>query len=88
MHIYTFYFLPQVRSMSHFFNWTKNTMVEGLRADVWYNGQPPIGQRGFIGDRNSRIMGWALMRQLRVKQGNFGISICLIGIILLLSVPG
>ena len=57
--------------MDHFFNWMKTTMVDGIRADTWYNGDPPIGQRGFINDRNSRLMGWATMRQLRVKRGEF-----------------
>ena len=43
--------------------------MPGLRADVWYNGEQPIFQRGFVGDRVSRIIGYATIRQLRVKRG-------------------
>jgi len=60
----------QMRSWEEYFGWTKNTMIPGLRANLWYNGQPPFGQRGFIDDRVSRIMGYATLRQLRVKKGS------------------
>ena len=55
--------------MSEYFNWTRNTLIYGIRAEEWYNGQPPLGQRGFVADRNSRVMGWAVLRQLRVRHG-------------------
>jgi len=44
-------------------------MIPGVRADKWYNGFPPVGQRGFTADRVSRMMGYATVRQLRVKKG-------------------
>ena len=42
----------------------------GLRANEWYNGEQPYGLAGFIGDFTSRMVGYATLRQLRVKNGN------------------
>ena len=44
-------------------------MITGLRANVWYNDDQPIFLRGYINDKQSRIMGYATMRQLRIKRG-------------------
>ncbi len=38
-----------------------------LRAQQWYNGDPPRNLSGFINDKSHRLIGWATMRQLRVK---------------------
>ncbi|CAH1796902.1 unnamed protein product [Owenia fusiformis] len=50
-----------------FFNYTNSVAIKNLRAGYWYNGGPPFGQRGFTGDRVSRLMGYATLRQIRVK---------------------
>jgi hypothetical protein len=42
----------------------------GLRANEWYNGEQPYGLAGFLGDFSSRMVGYATLRQLRVKNGN------------------
>ncbi|ELU06540.1 hypothetical protein CAPTEDRAFT_185815 [Capitella teleta] len=57
----------KMRTWDNYFEWCHNTMIPGLRADKWYNGLPPFGQRGFVDDRVSRIMGYATLRQLRTK---------------------
>ena len=57
----------QIRKTDQFWGWLRNTLIPGLRADEWYNGRPPVGQRGFSSDRVSRMMGYATIRQLRVK---------------------
>lgn len=44
-------------------------MVDGIRAGVWYNDGQPLFLRGYINDKQSRIMGYATMRQLRVQKG-------------------
>ena len=62
--------LCQVRTWADFYDWLETTLVPGLRADVWYNGDQPIFQRGFVGDRVSRIMGYATLRQQRVQEGD------------------
>ena len=46
-----------------------NTFVPNIRADVWYNGGPPVGLRGYLNDYVSRVMGYATIRQLRVRRG-------------------
>ncbi len=38
-----------------------------LRAQEWYNGDPPRNLSGYINDKSNRLIGWATMRQLRVK---------------------
>lgn len=43
------------------------TAVDDVRAQSWYNGLPPYGLRGFMGDKVNRIMGYAVLRQIRVK---------------------
>ena len=44
-------------------------MGNGLRALNYYNNEQPLFLRGYINDKQSRIMGYATMRQLRVKAG-------------------
>ncbi len=48
-------------------------MAPSLRAGVWYDTQAsqPVGLAGFINDRSSRMIGYATMRQIRVKKGEF-----------------
>lgn len=39
-----------------------------LRADKHYNGQEPYGLKGYLRDQANRIMGYATIRQIRVKE--------------------
>ncbi|CAF4432599.1 unnamed protein product, partial [Adineta steineri] len=48
-------------------NWLENNFIENIRAQQWYNGEPPKNLSGFINDKSNRLIGWATMRQLRVK---------------------
>lgn len=57
----------QVNTVEDFWRWAINKLAPGLRAQRWYNDFAPIDQRGFLGDRNSRIIGFATMRQVRTK---------------------
>ena len=57
----------QMSSIANFWFWVHTTAKPALRAQTWYNGDLPIGQRGFLGDRTSRIMGYAVLRQLRIE---------------------
>ena len=59
-------FPTQMRKMSDFWSWVDNTMITSLRAGPWYNGDQPYGQRGYLHDRVSRLMGYAVMRQVRI----------------------
>lgn len=37
-----------------------------IRAQEWYNGDPPRDLSGFLSDRTNRFLGWPVMRQIRV----------------------
>ena len=45
----------------------ENSFVYNLRAQNWYNGDAPRNLSGFINDKSNRLIGWATIRQLRVK---------------------
>jgi len=55
--------------MDDYFNWMNNTATPSLRADNWYNYKRPVGLRVFLDDHVSRIIGYATLRQLRIKKG-------------------
>jgi polycystin 1L2 len=50
-----------------FWLWAKRTFAPGLRADRWYNNAPQWGLTGFFNDYTSRIIGYGMLRQVRVK---------------------
>ena len=58
-----------------FWNWTRESLSFGLRAQNWYNNKEPYGLPGYINDYHSRMIGYANLRQLRVNQGKFFESI-------------
>lgn len=41
--------------------------MNNLRAQEWYNGQVPRYLSGYMNDKSNRLIGWATMRQLRIK---------------------
>ena len=41
-----------------------------IRAQQWYNGEPPRNLTGFIDDKSNRLIGWANIRQLRVQSNS------------------
>ena len=57
----------KVRTSNDLWKWMHITAVTELKAAAWYNGQPPYGMRGYIGDMQSRVMGYGTLRQVRVK---------------------
>ena len=40
--------------------------MKEIRAQRWYNNKPPYGLRGFLDDRANRIIGYPILRQIRV----------------------
>lgn len=40
-------------------------ILQELRSQRWYNNEPPYGLRGFLEDRDNRIMGYGILRQIR-----------------------
>ena len=53
--------------MNQYWAWLQQSFVPNLRAQSWYNGDPPRQLTGFLNDKSNRLIGWATMRQLRVK---------------------
>ena len=41
--------------------------MDNLRAQQWYNGQAPRNLSGYLNDKSTRLIGWATLRQLRIK---------------------
>ncbi|PAA49240.1 hypothetical protein BOX15_Mlig028406g1 [Macrostomum lignano] len=56
-----------ISTEDQFWTWLKQQMIPALRARPWYNGDPPLLQRGFTGDRVGRLVGYAILRQKRTQ---------------------
>ncbi|CAF4192320.1 unnamed protein product, partial [Adineta steineri] len=56
-----------VSTIDDYWNWLENSFVENIRAQQWYNGEAPRNLSGYINDKTNRFIGWATMRQLRIK---------------------
>ncbi|XP_013386314.1 uncharacterized protein LOC106155845 [Lingula anatina] len=59
----------KLQNSTQFWLWYREGLAPALRALNWYNNDFPVGQRGFLADRACRMMGYATMRQVRVKPG-------------------
>ncbi|XP_064112518.1 uncharacterized protein LOC135219572 isoform X1 [Macrobrachium nipponense] len=46
--------------------WIQEIVMKEIRAQRLYNKEPPYGLKGFLGDFNNRIMGYGIIRQVRV----------------------
>ncbi|CAF3607443.1 unnamed protein product [Adineta steineri] len=57
----------QISRMTEYWDWLDNVFVDKIRAAKWYNGAQPANLSGYIADRTNRALGWASIRQLRVK---------------------
>jgi hypothetical protein len=60
----------KIQNFEDFWSWTQTKLSVGLRANIWYNDGQPYGLAGYINDFSSRMVGYATLRQLRVKNGN------------------
>jgi polycystin 1L2 len=45
----------------------EKSFAPNLRAQNWYNGDPPVYLSGFLKDKTHRLIGWPVMRQIRVR---------------------
>ncbi|CAF1667400.1 unnamed protein product, partial [Adineta ricciae] len=57
----------KISTVDDYWNWLEKSFIKNLRAQKWYNDDPPRNLSGFINDKSNRLIGWATMRQLRVK---------------------
>ncbi|CAF4106163.1 unnamed protein product, partial [Adineta steineri] len=56
-----------INTIDEYWYWLENSFVSNIRAQEWYNRDIPQYLNGFLNDKSSRLIGWATMRQLRVK---------------------
>ena len=56
----------KIFQVNDFWNWATTILAGQIRVGTWYNGDQPYGMAGFINDFNSRIIGYATLRQQRV----------------------
>ena len=57
----------KIQNVDDFWSWSQYKLASSLRASIWYNEQEPYGLAGFLNDFSSRMVGFATLRQLRVK---------------------
>jgi hypothetical protein len=59
--------LSEVTTINDYWNWLQVRFLPSMRAQAWYNGAMPRHLSGFLNDRTSRLIGWPIMRQVRVR---------------------
>ncbi|CAF4142851.1 unnamed protein product, partial [Adineta steineri] len=57
----------KINTIDEYWYWLENSFVSNIRAQQWYNGDIPQYLNGFLNDKSNRLIGWATIRQLRVK---------------------
>ena len=60
----------KVRDVNDWYFWLLNTLKPNVRVQEWYNGDPPYGLRGYLDDKANRLIGYAIIRQIRQDYGN------------------
>ncbi|CAF1043359.1 unnamed protein product [Rotaria sordida] len=61
------YDYTKISTINEYWKWLENSFVSNLRAQQWYNDDTLRNLNGYINDKSNRIIGWSIMRQLRVK---------------------
>ncbi len=54
-----------VNDVNGWYYWLQNTVKTNVRVQNWYNGMPPYGFRGYLDDKANRLIGYAIIRQIR-----------------------
>jgi polycystin 1L2 len=57
----------KISTINDYWNWLEGSFVSNIHAQEWYNGDSPRNLSGFINDKTNRLIGWPMMRQLRIK---------------------
>ena len=56
-----------IRTIDEYWSWLNGSFVSNLRAQRWYNNDPPRNLSGYLNDKTVRLLGWPILRQLRVR---------------------
>ncbi|UJR07107.1 hypothetical protein I4U23_011395 [Adineta vaga] len=57
----------KISTINDYWKWLEESFIKNLRAQQWYNGDSPRNLSGYINDKTIRLIGWATMRQLRIR---------------------
>ncbi|CAF1100830.1 unnamed protein product [Adineta steineri] len=57
----------EIISFDDYWKWLHTCFTPNIRAESWYNDDPVENMTDFLNDKTTRIIGWATMRQLRLK---------------------
>ena len=60
---------PNIVAIDEYWNWLEETFINEIVVQNWYNGQRANDVQGYLSDQANRLVGWATIRQLRVKSG-------------------
>ena len=60
----------KVRDGNDWWTWFDNTLLPNVRVQLWYNQAPPYRLRGYLDDRVNRLIGYAIVRQVREKDSH------------------
>ncbi|CAF1534556.1 unnamed protein product [Adineta ricciae] len=60
-------FSVKISSMNEYWEWLEEDFVGKIRAHKWYNGKNVEYLRGYLNDTSNRLLGWALMKQSRIR---------------------
>ena len=66
--------ISKVNSVENLWNWIKNDFSPKIRNNPWYNKNIDYDLDGYIGDFTSRMIGYAIMRQVRVNNNSCIVS--------------
>ncbi|XP_063725907.1 uncharacterized protein LOC134853881 [Symsagittifera roscoffensis] len=58
----------QVHDIDSYWDYLIDHYMPSMYATAWYNGDRPLGLYGYFGDRNNLIIGYSVIRQLRVRK--------------------
>ena len=60
----------KVRDSNDWWTWFDRTLLPNVRVQLWYNQNPPYRLRGYLDDRVNRLIGYAIVRQVREKDSH------------------
>ena len=58
----------KVHDIDSYWDYLMDTYVPNMYSTAWYNGNRPLGLYGYFGDRVNLIIGYSVLRQLRVRK--------------------
>ncbi|XP_035695813.1 polycystic kidney disease protein 1-like 2 [Branchiostoma floridae] len=70
----------QIKTAENFWAWAQGPLLDGLRPGPWYNQQPADNMGPLVADKISMLVGYAIIRQLRVKEGGCERPVPLLGV--------